>query len=43
MRARAVADHQHLIEVVAAERMANGASNVMRNLSKVVVCPWMKD
>ncbi len=31
------------LEVVAAERMANGASNVMRNLSKVVMCPWMKD
>lgn len=32
---------QHALEVVQAERLANGASNVMRNLSKVVVCPWM--
>lgn len=29
------------LEVVQAERLANGASNVMRNLSKVVVCPWL--
>lgn len=29
------------LDVVAAERLANGASNVMRNLSKVVVCPWL--
>lgn len=28
-------------EVVQAERLANGASNVMSNLSKVVVCPWL--
>ncbi len=34
---------QAALEVVTAERLANGASNVMRNLSKVVVCPWMKD
>lgn len=32
---------QQALEVVTAERMANGASNVMRNLSKVVVCPWL--
>ncbi len=32
---------QHALEVVQADRLANGASNVMRNLSKVVVCPWM--
>ncbi|WP_313569932.1 Mu-like prophage major head subunit gpT family protein [Comamonas terrigena] len=32
---------QRALEVVQAERLANGASNVMRNLSKVVVCPWM--
>lgn len=32
---------QAALEVVQAERLANGASNVMRNLSKVVVCPWM--
>lgn len=30
------------LEVVQAERLANGASNVMRGLSKVVVCPWLK-
>jgi len=29
------------LEVIQAERMANGASNVMRTLSKVVVCPWL--
>ena len=29
------------LEVVQAERLANGASNVMRNLSKVVVCHWL--
>ena len=29
------------LEVVQAERLANGATNVMRNLSKVVVCPWL--
>ena len=32
---------QQALEVVQAERLANGASNVMRNLSKVVVCPWL--
>lgn len=32
---------QRALEVVQAERLANGASNVMRNLSKVVVCPWL--
>lgn len=32
---------QAALEVVQAERLANGASNVMRNLSKVVVCPWL--
>lgn len=32
---------QRALEVVAAERLANGASNVFRNLSKVVVCPWL--
>ena len=32
---------QKALEVVQAERLANGASNVMRNLSKVVVCPWL--
>lgn len=31
------------LEVVQAERLANGASNVMRNLSKVVVCPWLSE
>ena len=29
------------LEVVQADRLANGASNPMRNLSKVVVCPWL--
>lgn len=32
---------QRALEVVQADRLANGASNVMRNLSKVVVCPWL--
>lgn len=32
---------QAALEVVQAERLANGASNVMRGLSKVVVCPWL--
>ncbi|MDZ7862450.1 Mu-like prophage major head subunit gpT family protein [Acidovorax sp.] len=32
---------QEALEVVQAERLANGATNVMRNLSKVVVCPWL--
>lgn len=32
---------QKALEVVQAERLANGASNVMRGLSKVVVCPWL--
>ena len=32
---------QEALEVVLAERLSNGASNVMRNLSKVVVCPWL--
>ena len=32
---------QKALEVVQAERLANGATNVMRNLSKVVVCPWL--
>ena len=32
---------QAALEVVQAERLANGATNVMRNLSKVVVCPWL--
>ncbi|SDM57205.1 Mu-like prophage major head subunit gpT [Oryzisolibacter propanilivorax] len=32
---------QAALEVVQAERLAGGASNVMRNLSKVVVCPWL--
>ena len=32
---------QQALEVVQAERLANGATNVMRNLSKVVVCPWL--
>ncbi|GKS87153.1 Mu-like prophage major head subunit gpT family protein [Acidovorax sp. SUPP1855] len=32
---------QAALEVVTAERLANGATNVMRNLSKVVVCPWL--
>lgn len=32
---------QRALEVVQAERLASGASNVMRNLSKVVVCPWL--
>lgn len=29
------------LEVVQAERLANGATNVMRNTAKVVVCPWL--
>lgn len=32
---------QAALEVIAAERMANGATNVMRNTAKVVVCPWL--
>lgn len=32
---------QAALEVVTAERMANGATNVMRNTAKVVVCPWL--
>ena len=32
---------QEALECVQAERLANGATNVMRNLSKVVVCPWL--
>lgn len=32
---------QAALEVVQAERFANGATNVMRGLSKVVVCPWL--
>ena len=32
---------QAALQVVQAERLANGASNVMRGLSKVVVCPWL--
>lgn len=32
---------QEALEVVQAERLANGATNVMRGLSKVVVCPWL--
>lgn len=32
---------QKALEVVQAERLANGASNVMRNLSTVVVCPYL--
>ena len=32
---------QAALEVVQAERLANGATNVMRGLSKVVVCPWL--
>ncbi|WP_312566215.1 Mu-like prophage major head subunit gpT family protein [Comamonas sp.] len=29
------------LEVVTAERMANGGTNVMRGTAKVVVCPWL--
>ena len=29
------------LEIVQAERLANGASNVMAGTSKVVVCPWL--
>ena len=29
------------LEVVQAERLANGATNVMRNTATVVVCPWL--
>lgn len=29
------------LEVVTAERLANGATNVMRGTAKVVVCPWL--
>lgn len=29
------------LEVVAAERLANGATNTMRGTAKVVVCPWL--
>lgn len=32
---------EEALEVVTAERMANGATNVMRNTAKVVVCPWL--
>jgi phage major head subunit gpT-like protein len=32
---------QAALEVVQAERLAGGATNVMRGLSKVVVCPWL--
>lgn len=32
---------QAALQVVQAERLANGATNVMRNLSTVVVCPWL--
>ena len=32
---------QAALEVVTAERLANGATNVMRNTAKVVVCPWL--
>lgn len=32
---------QAALECVQAERLANGASNVMRNTAKVVVCPWL--
>lgn len=29
------------LEVIQADRMANGATNVMRGTAKVVVCPWL--
>lgn len=29
------------LEVIQADRLANGATNVMRGTSKVVVCPWL--
>lgn len=29
------------LDVVAAERLANGATNTMRGTAKVVVCPWL--
>lgn len=29
------------LDVVKAERLANGASNVMQNTAKVVICPWL--
>ena len=32
---------QAALEVVTAERLANGSTNVMRNTAKVVVCPWL--
>jgi len=32
---------QEALEVVTAERLANGATNVMRGTAKVVVCPWL--
>lgn len=32
---------QAALKVVQAENLANGATNVMRNLSTVVVCPWL--
>jgi Mu-like prophage major head subunit gpT len=32
---------QAALECVQAERLANGATNVMRGTSKVVVCPWL--
>ncbi|MDH0494252.1 Mu-like prophage major head subunit gpT family protein [Comamonas aquatica] len=32
---------QAALEVLAAERLANGSTNVMRNTAKVVVCPWL--
>lgn len=32
---------QEALEVVQAERLANGATNVMRGTAKVVICPWL--
>lgn len=29
------------LEVIKAERLANGASNVMQNTAQVLVCPWL--
>ena len=29
------------LDVVQAERLANGADNVYRNTAKVVTCPWL--
>ena len=32
---------QAALEVIQADRLANGASNVMRGTAKVVVCPYL--